>query len=1185
MDKVGHNVSSTARSVETEQVAHIGRSEEGTMLAFSWSDFRVPWPGPEYEPGSSLRWRGLIPLSGCLRSAAPVEVELYETRRQVTSHCDKSFVRRRNFGQKFDLPNASTWDAAAWDSAVTSQGHVPQSAHPCPKTQRGPGPLLSTQLLHPRGAAVAERLDCSSPTKANRVQSLAGSLPDFRILEIVPDDAASRRGEGKREIPEKTCRPTASSGTIPTCLAGYLTRIALVGGEQVNRSATVALNYQRASRLIVPPPPPGSALSQLMKGGAGGGVFTATFGAVLQAALLGGVRPPPSSTHWTGVPYRVAAISVRPPHRAGEPNMGPPGTPRWKTLTAFGNDPRCVQILSYFSLTCNMSDVVDTGTESVNTLSEYSRSRITCCKTCDIVDRNFGWEHPENTDRNARAEGENPRWMPQAVDAAAISLVSGSSWSYGACGRDFWHEALRYEVAILLVSTGHFGMAHNYRYLTMPVNGRGWLRCVDSGAILVVSRVLWNIWQGSSHNLARQYRPEASITYSWDPAVIFLVSAKMTAVEWLECSSPTKGNRVRAPAESVVSGDAAGRRVSSGICRFSRPCIPTLLHPRFTFIGSQDPIGSTSVMTELYTTFPQAAVLRCTPQTVLQACSVSVARIVLPLLDLGRGSPSHSQTCVQHVMICEKSALQARPVECFQETLSSDKTAILPLKVPQCEENTARQLRVLCSLAMAHLMHVEASARSLSRFSASGSENSSSTLELIVLYIFESVPFVYWLLKQYGPIYTSDLVGRDWTSHSLAVCSWCKAVVGAAILHPRTPGGLLLVQSKPASVQSSVGAAIFREIMSRQDTVQSTVGSSSCFDWLKHVLVLVNCLRTNHKGLVSELRNPEWRVKCGNYSSSQWRTISVIGALKLLRGLPACPSITDGQYRRNLILGAAVAERLDYSPPNKAMRVQSPAGSLPDFRRWEILPDDAAGWRVCSGISRFPPPLHSSAAPFSPRFTLIGSQDLVIGSRRNLSTQLDSICLTQVAASTQSQMANNQREATRYKVVSGVVWTNRTTMSSNTGTNRTGVLKVPVNVCRPQCVNLKALHHSNKFVIGTYLMRRAVGNFAPIDERITIAWPNHEKFSKNVHGFTDMQQPMEKRGYTTVDISLMPNNNANFAVPQLSLAAAPRHISSTVAPPLSSRLLDGGIEHASRGGAFGVGAPHTQQVERRSVEM
>ncbi|KAJ8897807.1 hypothetical protein PR048_003157 [Dryococelus australis] len=54
--------------------------------------------------------------------------------------------------------------------------------------------------------------------------------------------------------------------------------------------------------------------------------------------------------------------------------------------------------------------------------------------------------------------------------------------------------------------------------------------------------------------------------------------------------------------------------------------------------------------------------------------------------------------------------------------------------------------------------------------------------------------------------------------------------------------------------------------------------------------------------------------------------------------------------------GAAVAERLNCSPPTKASRVQSPAGSLPEFSRVGIARDDAADRRVFSGISRFPRP-------------------------------------------------------------------------------------------------------------------------------------------------------------------------------------------------------------------------------------
>ncbi|KAJ8888928.1 hypothetical protein PR048_008422, partial [Dryococelus australis] len=50
-------------------------------------------------------------------------------------------------------------------------------------------------------------------------------------------------------------------------------------------------------------------------------------------------------------------------------------------------------------------------------------------------------------------------------------------------------------------------------------------------------------------------------------------------------------------------------------------------------------------------------------------------------------------------------------------------------------------------------------------------------------------------------------------------------------------------------------------------------------------------------------------------------------------------------------------------------------GVTPGFSHVGIA-NDAAGRRVFSGISRSPP-LHSSAAPFSPHFTLIGSRDLI----------------------------------------------------------------------------------------------------------------------------------------------------------------------------------------------------------------
>ncbi|KAJ8866051.1 hypothetical protein PR048_033575 [Dryococelus australis] len=59
-----------------------------------------------------------------------------------------------------------------------------------------------------------------------------------------------------------------------------------------------------------------------------------------------------------------------------------------------------------------------------------------------------------------------------------------------------------------------------------------------------------------------------------------------------------------------------------------------------------------------------------------------------------------------------------------------------------------------------------------------------------------------------------------------------------------------------------------------------------------------------------------------------------------------------------------------------------PGGLAPGYSHVEIVPDDATGRRVFSGISRFPPPLYSGAAQYSLLFTLIGSK-VIVKSRPN----------------------------------------------------------------------------------------------------------------------------------------------------------------------------------------------------------
>ncbi|KAJ8866569.1 hypothetical protein PR048_032428 [Dryococelus australis] len=71
-----------------------------------------------------------------------------------------------------------------------------------------------------------------------------------------------------------------------------------------------------------------------------------------------------------------------------------------------------------------------------------------------------------------------------------------------------------------------------------------------------------------------------------------------------------------------------------------------------------------------------------------------------------------------------------------------------------------------------------------------------------------------------------------------------------------------------------------------------------------------------------------------------------------------------------------------------------PSQVTPRFSQMGIVPDDSVSQRVLSENSRFSPPFHSGAAPFSPHFTLVGSQDLVVKSRPNPLTEFSSVLRT-----------------------------------------------------------------------------------------------------------------------------------------------------------------------------------------------
>ncbi|KAJ8879932.1 hypothetical protein PR048_020553 [Dryococelus australis] len=95
------------------------------------------------------------------------------------------------------------------------------------------------------------------------------------------------------------------------------------------------------------------------------------------------------------------------------------------------------------------------------------------------------------------------------------------------------------------------------------------------------------------------------------------------------------------------------------------------------------------------------------------------------------------------------------------------------------------------------------------------------------------------------------------------------------------------------------------------------------------------------------------------------------GKLEVFRTLPG-PMRTELRYPPTTnLFSRSQPSRLSYLLASHLGEPGSIPGSVaPGFPRLGIVPDDTASRRVSSGIFRFPSPLHSSAATYSPHFTL-----------------------------------------------------------------------------------------------------------------------------------------------------------------------------------------------------------------------
>ncbi|KAJ8885401.1 hypothetical protein PR048_011598 [Dryococelus australis] len=140
--------------------------------------------------------------------------------------------------------------------------------------------------------------------------------------------------------------------------------------------------------------------------------------------------------------------------------------------------------------------------------------------------------------------------------------------------------------------------------------------------------------------------------------------------------------------------------------------------------------------------------------------------------------------------------------------------------------------------------------------------------------------------------------------------------------------------------------------------------------------------------------SPPPEVPGSGYNS--FRTHFLLAFLLLPRRLQPSPppEVPGSGYNSFRTRGHA---RSAYSPHTKWVRL--PVGSLPGFHMWQ----SCRTMQLVDGFYRgypVPPPFHSCTAPYSPRFTPIGSQYHDVKCRINLSTLMASLAKQQQNAGT-----------------------------------------------------------------------------------------------------------------------------------------------------------------------------------------
>ncbi|KAJ8869246.1 hypothetical protein PR048_030818 [Dryococelus australis] len=346
------------------------------------------------------------------------------------------------------------------------------------------------------------------------------------------------------------------------------------------------------------------------------------------------------------------------------------------------------------------------------------------------------------------------------------------------------------------------------------------------------------------------------------------------------------------------------------------------------------------------------------------------------------------------------------------------------------------------------------------------------TLNFTVLYALEPAPFLHWLLHRYEatPFLTElHVIG----AHNCAVfIYWCTVTQDVPDTLCSNDKRCLIEQSRgrtQARLQSSYNISkdslgvmirLFSQLESRSasrlnESVATVIltGARSTTseltparmdEYVTNTVAVTMCFAP--ASAATELA-ANTHVETYSYSPFTDKfdfkrvyteVTFAIGSGFIMHALDDSEPIADLQGNKKRI---PCCEWLDNPPPTKRNRVRFPVRSLPDFCIWE----SCRTMPLVGGFFRVSPV--SPAFPFRRR-SILAFPNLF--TRSLALTQKDMIDCKSFYTIKDIRLGQYQlgsplvddlpiMNAVKYMVVSGVVWTNRTMMSPNTATNRTGV--------------------------------------------------------------------------------------------------------------------------------------------------